>query len=209
MTIGAVMAGANDLQFSLQGYLWMVVNCVLTAAYTLYMRYASTQIQLPRLGMVFYNNILTVILLIPVCLLTGDIQNFLHNRYVFNVRFIALNVVTGLFGVCLNFSSLWCVAKTSATTYAIVGTTSKVPVTILGFLIFFTPVTTNGLIFIAMGTIGGLLYAFSKLPSNATTSSNHNTIAYEAVAVEETEEDLEVDNFYEEQMEMVDRTSKQ
>eukprot|EP01033_Poteriospumella_lacustris_P006745 gene6745-4864_t len=38
MTVGAVMAGANDLQFSWIGYTWMIVNCVLTAVYTLYMR---------------------------------------------------------------------------------------------------------------------------------------------------------------------------
>lgn len=205
------MAGVNDLQFSLPGYLWMTVNCVLTASYTLYMRFASTQIKLPRLGMVFYNNVLTVILLIPVCIFSGDVQNFLHNPHVFNYKFIVLNVVTGFFGVCLNFASLWCVAKTSATTYAIVGTTSKVPVTILGFVIFFTPVTRNGLIFIIMGTCGGLLYAYSKLPSNANPPSvSANSISYTAVAVEDNDkEDLEIDHFYEEQMELVERTSKQ
>lgn len=31
MIVGAVMAGANDLEFSAVGYFWMVMNCVFTA----------------------------------------------------------------------------------------------------------------------------------------------------------------------------------
>ena len=41
MCIGAAFASANDLEFSWIGYFWMLVNCLCTASYTLYMRYAS------------------------------------------------------------------------------------------------------------------------------------------------------------------------
>ena len=41
MCIGAAFASANDLEFNLIGYFWMFVNCMCTASYTLYMRYAS------------------------------------------------------------------------------------------------------------------------------------------------------------------------
>ncbi len=43
---------------------------------------------------------------------------------------------SGAVGVLLSFTSLWCVSSTSATTYAIVGTSSKVPTTVLGAIIF-------------------------------------------------------------------------
>ncbi len=43
---------------------------------------------------------------------------------------------SGVVGILLSFSSLWCVSSTSATTYAIVGTLNKVPVTVLGAVIF-------------------------------------------------------------------------
>ncbi len=172
MTIGAIMAGANDLEFSLVGYMWMIVNCILTACYTLYMRYASVYINLPRLGMVYYNNVLSVLLLTPLCVLNGDATKFLSNANLMSSQFIGLNLLTGLFGVCLNFSSLWCVAKTSATTYAIIGSTCKIPVTILGFILFTTPVTEKGLMFIGMGTWGGLLYGYSKLPTTSSSSAS-------------------------------------
>ena len=41
MCVGAAFASANDLEFNLIGYFWMFVNCICTASYTLYMRYAS------------------------------------------------------------------------------------------------------------------------------------------------------------------------
>ena len=48
MTLGAILAAANDLEFNAVGYFWLVLNCMCTAGYTLYMRYASTNIKLPR-----------------------------------------------------------------------------------------------------------------------------------------------------------------
>jgi GDP-mannose transporter len=33
MTIGAIMAGLNDLDFNLRGYIWMIVNCFCTAGH--------------------------------------------------------------------------------------------------------------------------------------------------------------------------------
>lgn len=163
MTVGAVMAGVNDLQFSLIGYIWMVINCALTAFYTLYMRYVSVHVKLSRTAMVFYNNILSVVILAPICAATGQFQALLLPQFM-TVSFIGLNIFAGILGVCLNFASLWCVGKTSATNYAIVGSLCKIPVLILGFVVFYTPVTTEGLLFIMMGTMGGLLYAYSKLP---------------------------------------------
>jgi GDP-mannose transporter len=163
MTIGAVMAGANDLQFSWIGYSWMIANCVATALYTLYMRFVSINVKLSRTGMVFYNNLLTIIFLTPICLAMGEQYELMKPQFL-KIEFLGLNILAGLLGVCLNFASLWCVAKTSATNYAIVGSLCKIPTLILGFVLFYTPVTWQGLMYIMMGTMGGLLYAYSKLP---------------------------------------------
>lgn len=158
------MAGVNDLEFSWIGYFWMIVNCACTAFYTLYMRYVSVNVKLPRLGMVFYNNTLSLVILTPLCLVTSQHETIFDPAY-FTPAFIGLNLLAGLLGVCLNFASLWCVGKTSATNYAIVGSLCKIPSLVLGFVLFYSPVTWQGLVFITMGTLGGLLYAYSKLPA--------------------------------------------
>ncbi len=90
------------------------------------MRYASTNIKLTKFGMVFYNNLLCSVLLLPLCLYFNEIPTALSSIEIFNPSFITLNVVAGILGFYLNFASLWCVAETSASTYAIVGSMCKV-----------------------------------------------------------------------------------
>jgi GDP-mannose transporter len=113
--------------------------------------------------MVFYNNVLSLMFLLPICLLKGEYTMW-FNQDMLSSRFIVLNVLAGLFGCALNFASLWCVTSTSATTYAIVGSVNKVPITILGFFIYSVKMTNEGVVFVVMATLGGFVYAYSKLP---------------------------------------------
>ena len=55
--------------------------------------------------------------------------------------YIALNTLTGSVGFLLNFAQLWCIGATSATTYAIVGSLNKIPITVVGHMIFKTKIT--------------------------------------------------------------------
>ncbi len=40
------------------GYFWMSANCFATASYVLTMKFATRTMQLPKFGMVFYNNLI-------------------------------------------------------------------------------------------------------------------------------------------------------
>ena len=163
MVVGAVLAGANDLEYNAYGYLWMAINCLFTSGYVLYMRFASTSIKLPRFGMVYYNNLLSIALLLPICIYRDEFAVFMDPQ-IMTLPFIASNIVAGVLGFYLNFASLWCVSANNATTYAVVGSLNKVPITVLGFLVFNAKMTSEGIVFIAMATAGGFLYAYSKLP---------------------------------------------
>lgn len=165
MTLGAVLAGMNDLEYNFVGYCWMAVNCFFTAGYTLYMRYATANIKLSKFGMVYYNNLLSTLILFSVCLMRNEFPA-LMNPEILTGRFIVSTLIASVCGFGLNFASLWCVSSTSATTYAIVGSLNKVPVTLLGFVLFNAKMTNNGILFLCMATLGGFLFAYSKLPSN-------------------------------------------
>lgn len=165
MTLGAVLAGMNDLEFNLVGYVWMCINCLFTASYTLYMRYATGNIKLTRFGMVYYNNLISMFILFFVCLFRNEFVDLMDPR-ILTSEFIVSTFVAGVCGFGLNFASLWCVSSTSATTYAIVGSLNKIPVTLLGFVLFNAKMTHNGILFLCMATLGGFLFAFSKLPTS-------------------------------------------
>ena len=163
MAVGATFAATNDVEFNLVGYIWMGVNCFLTAAYVLYMRYASDYIIMTRFGMVFYNNLLSLVFLIPLMFVFNEIPAILDEDVVMNLKFFTSNTLAGLFGVSLNFASLWCVACNSGTTYSVVGTVSKIPIIILGAFMFKTNITVPTIGFILCGTVGGFLYAVAKM----------------------------------------------
>ena len=114
--------------------------------------------------MVYYNNLISAFLLFPACVLNKEIEKLL-NPVIMTKEFIIYNCIAGLLGFFLNFASLWCVSATSATTYAIVGSVNKIPITILGFLLFHAKMTHQGILYVIMASVGGLLYGFAKLPT--------------------------------------------
>jgi GDP-mannose transporter len=171
MTLGAVFAGFNDLEYNFVGYCWMAINCVFTAAYTLYMRYATTHIQLSKFGMVYYNNLLSMCILFIVCVLKNDFA-LAANPQILTASFVFWTALAGVCGFGLNFASLWCVSSTSATTYAIVGSLNKIPVTLLGFILFNAKMTPEGIGFVCMATLGGFMFAYSKLPASITAAAS-------------------------------------
>ena len=63
--LSAICGASTDRAFSLPGYMWQMVNCVLTASYSLYLKQVMEKIpdvnggkKLDEFGMVFYNNML-------------------------------------------------------------------------------------------------------------------------------------------------------
>lgn len=163
MTFGAILAGLNDLEFSYLGYFWMILNCMFSSAYLLYLRHASSTIKLSKFGMVYYNNVLSTIILIPLLFIRQQ-AFFFTNPLFSQPDFIVFNILGGIIGFYLNFASLWCVSATSATTYAIIGSLNKVPTTLLGFVLFDAKMTKEGILFVIFATFGGFLFAYSKLP---------------------------------------------
>ena len=164
MTIAAVAAGSNDLEFNIIGYFFLGLNCFCTSAYVLLMRYASNKIKWETWEKIYYNNLLSFFILLPYCVYSGEIVRAINDPGLMTYKFFFVNVVCAFIGFYLNFASLWCVAATSATTYAIVGSLNKVPITVLGFIFFDTKMTTEGILFISLATCAGFLYAYSKLP---------------------------------------------
>ena len=140
---------------------------------------ASAVFDLSRLATVLLNNSISLVLLLTVATVTGELSDALAHLglptrldqaipsgttvvfksasvlsggsiasassgspvHGFDVAYAALNAFTGSVGFFLNFAQLWCVGATSATTYAIIGSLNKIPITIFGHFIFKTAIT--------------------------------------------------------------------
>lgn len=163
---GAIFAAKNDMTVTFTGLMWMVVNCLATAGYILYMKFATKTVKLSKFGMVFYNNVLCTAFLLPVTLYNGEMKVFFASEKIHTFDYAWKNAFAGFVGFFLNFASLNCVSHTGPTTYAIVGSLNKVPVALLGWFIFDSVISPQTWFFIGVSMCGGFLYSYAKISSS-------------------------------------------
>jgi len=171
MFVGAVLASRSDLEYNTLGYFWAICNCVITAAYVLYMPRAMADSKLNAFGRVYYNNLISVPLVIFVDVIyTQDIYALLTSSKLISesegvqedLGFYATLFFSGCIGFFLSLSSFQCVQSTSPTTYAMVGAMNKIPLAVMGIIIFNTQLNSQSTLFIGVSLAAGTMYAYSK-----------------------------------------------
>ena len=160
---GAIFAAKNDMSVTFTGLFWMVTNCLATAGYILYMKFATKTVKLSKFGMVFYNNVLCTLFLLPVTLYNGEMKVFMESTQVHTLDYAWKNAFAGFVGFFLNFASLNCVHLTGPTTYAIVGSLNKIPTALLGWAVFDIQITSQTWFFICVSMCGGFLFSYAKI----------------------------------------------
>lgn len=163
MLSGAVFAARNDVEISMLGLFWMAMNCISTAGYILYMKFATKNVKLTKFGMVFYNNVLCTAFMLPVTMINGELKLFFSTQALHTADYFFKNFFAGFVGFFLNFASLNCVSNTGPTTYAIVGSLNKVPIAILGWILFESVITPETWFFISVSMAGGFFYSYAKI----------------------------------------------
>jgi len=177
MLSGAVAASWNDIHVSSLGLMWMCLNCLSTSGYVLYMKFATKAVKLSKFGMVFYNNVLCVLILLPIAFYRNEVLLFFQSVALHTPEYFTKNGFAGVVGFFLNFASLQCVAMTGPTTYAIIGSVNKVPGVFLGYWLFQDEITEKTWFFIAISMAGGFLYSYAKLRKSDTNTKK--TVDYE------------------------------
>jgi GDP-mannose transporter len=167
LMVGAsALAAANDTTLSRDGVYWALVNGVVSAAYVLYMPRAMRATQLSSYGKVFYNSALampTVFLLDGLHF--GDFARLARSpdREAFTrPAFLLVLLMSGVVGFSISFASFRCVGATSPTTYSLVGSINKIPLSVIGVLLFKTELTLLSAGFIFLSLLAGILYAYVK-----------------------------------------------
>ena len=170
MGASAVCGAATDLAFSLTGYLWQLVNCFFTAAYSLYLRGVMERLvvmtvnktRLDEFSMVFYNNLLSLPLLLILIWWAGEFQSLPTEPALTDPAFLAAAVASSLLAFCISFASLWFLSSTTATTYSLVGSLNKIPVALIGLVAFNVPWSPQNLLSILVGLGAGVIFVRAK-----------------------------------------------
>ncbi|XP_024926244.3 GDP-mannose transporter GONST2 isoform X3 [Ziziphus jujuba] len=152
------------------GYSWQIINCVLTATYSLTLRRVMDEAKkqtksgsLNEFSMVLLNNLLSLPFAIFLILLFGEWE------YVVNVdvaklpMFWVVATASGLLGLAISFTSMWFLHQTGPTTYSLVGSLNKIPISIAGTVLFKVPISLSNLFSILFGLFAGVFFAGAKM----------------------------------------------
>ncbi|KAG8862100.1 GDP-mannose transporter into the lumen of the Golgi [Tulasnella sp. 330] len=147
------------------GYMWMIINCCVTAAYVLTMRKRIKSTGFKDWDSMFYNNLLSIPVLALFSFLVEDwgYEN-LNRNFPIESRNLLLSAIafSGAAAVFISYTTAWCVRTTSSTTYSMVGALNKLPVAASGMIFFGDPTTVGSVSAVGLGFFAGVVYAVAK-----------------------------------------------
>lgn len=170
MIISAISGGITDLSFDSVGYAWQFLNCILTASYSLTLRRMMDKAKLltrsgslNEVSMVLLNNLLSLPFAFFLILLFGEWQYIENTDIIRMPMFWVVATASGLFGLAISFTSVWFLHQTGPTTYSLVGSLNKIPISIAGLLVFKVSLSVSNFFSILFGLFAGIFFARAKM----------------------------------------------
>lgn len=170
MIISAISGGVTDLSFHAVGYTWQIINCFLTASYSLTLRRVmDTAKQVTRSGnlnefsMVLLNNTLSLPLGLILIFVFNEVDYLSKTPLLKLPDFWLVMTLSGFLGLAISFTSMWFLHQTGATTYSLVGSLNKIPLSVAGILLFHVPTSLENSASILFGLLAGVFFARAKM----------------------------------------------
>ncbi|XP_057954561.1 GDP-mannose transporter GONST2 isoform X1 [Malania oleifera] len=170
MIISAISGGITDLSFNAGGYAWQILNCVLTASYSLTLRQVMDKAQqftgsgsLNEISMVLLNNLLSLPLAIILIFLFDEWEYVKNTDVIKMPEFWLVSTASGFLGLAISFTSMWFLHQTGPTTYSLVGSLNKIPISIAGLVMFNVPLSLPNFFSILFGLFAGVFFAWAKM----------------------------------------------
>jgi len=157
LVLGSMVAGYNDLQYDTLGYLAMFFNVSTNLCHVQLTKYIQKTGGIKKEVVLHYQSVFMCIFLIPL-LMGQNVPLIISKLLKQNTEVVVAFLSTGVNGIVIALCSMWCIERTSGSTYSMVGALNKIPSSILGLIIFNDPIDVLNLIGVAIGLVGGIVF---------------------------------------------------
>uniref|UniRef100_W5LPE7 Solute carrier family 35 member D2 n=1 Tax=Astyanax mexicanus TaxID=7994 RepID=W5LPE7_ASTMX len=191
IVFGALIAASSDLAFDAEGYTFVLLNDVFTAASGVYTKKKLGIEGLGKYGLLFYNAFIIIIPTILASAYTGDLEKAIMFKGWMSLSFIVYFMMSCAMGFVLMYSIVLCSHYNSALTTTVIGAIKNVAVAYIGMFIGGDYVFSwPNFVGLNICISGGLVYSYLTFHggSSAQTATQEESRLRVHVVEENTEE---------------------
>ncbi|XP_048138104.1 GDP-mannose transporter GONST1 isoform X2 [Rhodamnia argentea] len=118
---------------------------------------------LNEFSMVLLNNTLSLPLGVILICVFNEVDYLIKTPLLRLPTFWLVMTFSGILGLAISFTSMWFLHQTGATTYSLVGSLNKIPLSIAGIFLFKVPTSLENSASILFGLLAGVIFARAKI----------------------------------------------